>query len=450
MTTAHSADLWPRPLPPCDTADDPRAAAQLFDGVKGADGPWRPVRPLLVGADTYRDLVQLSRRAAELVLAAARRRADTARDLLAALGSRQEDYPLLDPGDPVGDRLLTAVRPDILMEGGVARFVELNVDGALGGVLQADLLSGRFLDRYHRSGLVGRLGLSAAPSAVRARAEALRTFLGLPRDAAARVLMPHFTGGHLPGLDDCARFADWLAPVFRHARDHGMRMFSHPLTALTTAPDGTLLAGGRAVDAVFRTFVSHGEPPSAGLTALRRALDAGAVRMFTPESTMLLTNKITLAWLWDDLDLLDPADRRLVETHVPRTVRLRPADRDTLGRAVRDRAGWVLKPADGFGGSGVVVGAAADDADWRTALDHAARQGGHVLQRYVDADRTAMRFVRTVDGEVADAEVPYVLGPFLYGLRGSGLLVRHGTPAAADVLNAGRGAAMNTALLAGG
>ncbi|MFG2428690.1 hypothetical protein [Streptomyces sp. NPDC048590] len=449
MITTGPHDLGPSLLPACD-ADDAHEAARLFDGVRGADGPWRPTRPLLIRAEAYRDMVRLSRRAAELVLAAARRRADTAGGLLAALGARPEDHPLLDPDDRVDERMLTAVRPDILMECGVARFVELNVDGALGGVLQADLISRRFLDRYRRDGLAARLGLSAAPSAVDARAEALRTWFGLTPDAGTPVLMPAFSVGNLPGLDDPARFAEWLEPVFRHARSHGMRLFTCPLSELTAAPDGTLRCAGRTVDAVFRTFVSGGRPPGPGLTALRRALDAGTVRMFTPESTMLLTNKTTLSWLWDDRDLLTAADRRLVETHVPRTVRLGPGEHEALEPALRDRADWVLKPADGFGGSGVVVGAATQDAPWRTALERAAGLGGHVLQRYVEADRTPLRFVRATDGWIVEAEVPYVIGPFLYGLRGSGVLVRHGAPGGPGVLNATRGATMNTALLAGG
>ncbi|GAA2219330.1 hypothetical protein GCM10010104_05860 [Streptomyces indiaensis] len=407
------------------------------------------MRPLLLPADDHRRTADLSARAARLVLDAALRLVRTARELLAALGSRPEAFPLLDHDAPLGGHLLAAIRPDILMERGTPRFVELNIDSALGGVLQADLVPDRFLRHYRRTPLPGGPALTAPPSAVEARAGALRSFLALP--AGASVLLPHYRVGNLPGLaEDPARFAAWLAPVFRSARRHGIELFSHPLEDLTTGPDGRLRAGDRPVDGVFRSFVSHGQGASPGLAALARAVSTGAVRMFTPEATMLLTNKKTLAWLWEDLDRLPSREREFVTAYIPRTVRLEPAaGRAAPREALTGRSGLVLKPADGFGGRGVVIGAAVSDDTWRTEVQRAAREGGHVLQEHVEPDRVRLGFVHTPSGEVTHAEVPYVLGPFLYGLRASGVLVRHGTPSAGPVLNAGAGVVMNSVLLVG-
>ncbi|MFF7868655.1 hypothetical protein ACFZCT_19675 [Streptomyces qaidamensis] len=434
---------------PTGDAEAARTAAALFDGVHGVDGPWRPIRPLLLTSDDYRRTADLSARAARLVLDAALRRARTAGELLAALGSRPEAFPLLDHDAPLDGHLLAAIRPDILMEHGTPRFVELNVDSALGGVLQADLVPDRFLRHYRRTPLPGGPALTAPPSAVEARAEALRSFLALP--AGAAVLLPHYRVGNLPGLaEDPARFAVWLAPVFRSARRHGIELFSHPLEDLTTGRDGRLRAGGRPVDGVFRSFVSHGQGTSPGLAALARAVSTGAVGMFTPEATMLLTNKKTLAWLWEDLDRLPPREREFVTAHIPRTVRLEAtAGRAAPREALTGRSRLVLKPADGFGGRGVVIGAAVSDATWHAEVERAARRGGHVLQEHVEPDRVRLGFVHTPSGEVTHAEVPYVLGPFLYGLRASGVLVRHGTPSAGPVLNAGAGVVMNSVLLVG-
>ncbi|MDH6114555.1 hypothetical protein P3T36_000955 [Kitasatospora sp. MAP12-15] len=445
-----------RPLPPQDRALPPqeaRAAARLLDGVRGADGPWRPTRPLHLRADAYHRIGELSVRAARLVLAACRRRARTAGELLAALGSRPELFPLLDHRELLGEHLLAAVRPDILLEDGVPRFVELNIDGALGGVRQADLLAARFLDHHRRSASGSGSGsgdavactLSAPPSAVDARARTIRGFLGLPDGAT--VLLPHYLGGTLAGLESLERFAEWLAPVFENAHGHGMEMFTFPLDRLTADPHGRLLAGERAVDAVFRPFVSHGQPDSPGLRALGHCLAAGTTRMFTPEATMLLTNKQTLAWLWEDIGQLPESEQEFVTAHIPWTARLDQVDQ--LDQLDADRAGLVLKPADGFGGSGVVVGAAVDAEQWRAALSSAREQGGHLLQRRVRPDQLPMGFVHAPTGELADAEVPYVLGPFLYGERLAGMLVRHGVPGGGPVLNAGHGAVMNTVLLAG-
>ncbi|MFD7625412.1 hypothetical protein ACFV7Q_05085 [Streptomyces sp. NPDC059851] len=415
-------------------------AAALLDGVHGADGRWRPLAPLLLNRADHARLGRLTVRAARLVLAACRRRARTAGELLAALGAPTAHYPLLDHEQPLDEGLLTSIRPDVLTERGVPRFVELNVDGALGGVQQADLIAARFL-RHHGA----RPGLSAPPSAVAARTRAVRAFLG-PRATAAgaaSVVYPHFEVGVLPALEDPERFARWLAPVFRHARDHGMNMFTHPLDGLTADRHDRLLAGDRPVDAVFRPFVSHGQPAGGGLTALARALAAGTVRMFTPEATMLLTNKRTLAWLWEDLPELDGTEREFVHAHIPRTVPLEHS------AALTRHTDWVLKPADGFGGSGVVVGAALSPEQWHRALERAGRQAPHVLQQRVEPDLIPMRFADAETGRTAEAEVACVLGPFLYGSQPSGVLVRHGTPSSGPVLGAHHGAVMNSVLLTG-
>lgn len=168
--------------------------------------------------------------------------------------------------------------------------------------------------------------------------------------------------------------------------------------------------------------------------------------MFTPEATILLTSKPPLTWLWDDVDRLAGPDQDLVRRHIPWTARLesvRPAD------AVARQPSLVLKPADGYGGTGVVIGPAVPAGDWRQALDRAAAAGHHVLQEYVACDTVVLPFMNAQGGEHRVASVPFVLGPFVFGRRPAGVLVRHGTPASgADaVLNVMQGAFPNAAFV---
>ncbi|MFD6343678.1 hypothetical protein ACFWGM_05080 [Streptomyces roseolus] len=414
------------------------APDRLFDGIAGADGTWRPLRPLFLSADRFRELGELTLRASRLVLDACRRRAATAGELRSALGVPADRWPLLGDDEPLGDHLLAAVRPDVLVRDGTPLFVELNIDSALGGASHAALLGERFLALYGDAP-----GLRVPPSAVDTRSRAVRTTLGLAD--GARLVVPAFSAGATPGLEDLAAFTAWMRPVCESAGREGLDAVTYPLDRLATDGRGRLLADGRPVDAVLRMFVSHSQPPSAGMEALVRALRADTVRMFTSEAAMLLAHKLTLAWLWQDADGLPASDREFIHRHVPWT-----GDAgDPTARPGERRAELVLKPADGYGGSGVVLGAAVDDEEWRAALDRAARDGGHILQEYVAGDRVPMGFRHASSGEVRTAEVPYVIGPYVFGGQPSSVLVRHGTPGGGAVLNARHGAFLNTALLTG-
>lgn len=414
------------------------ATDHVYAGIS-ADGALRPGRPLFLSADRFAELGELTRHACRLVLEACRRRADTASALRRALGVPPERWALLDDDEPLGEHLLASVRPDVVVRDGVFVFVELNIDSALGGASHADLLGARFLARHTAAGR--EPGLRVPPSAVEARSAAIRACLDLPDGAV--LLVPAFSAGATPGLEDPAAFAAWMRPVCESAGRHGLDALTYPLDRLATDARGRLTAGGRPVDAVLRLFVSHSQPPGPGFDALARAVRAGAVRMFTSEAAMLLTDKRTLAWLWADADRMAPADRAFVHRHIPWTCEAATHP----GDARRRRPDLVLKAADGYGGTGVVIGAAVTDEVWRAALDGALEQGGSILQEYVAGDLVEMEFLDPATGSVRSVDVPYVIGPYVFGDQASSVLVRHGAPGGGGVLNARHGALLNTALL---
>ncbi len=247
----------------------PAGPERLYDGMAGADGDWRPLRPLFLSADRFRELGDLTLRASRLVLDACRRRATTAGGLRRALGVPDGRWPLLADDEVLGEHLLAAIRPDI------------------------------------------------------------------------------FSAGTVPGLEGLAAFTAWMRPVCESAGRHGLDTVTHPLHLLANDAQQRLLVDGRPVDAVLRIFVSHSQPPSPGLDALAQSLRAGTVRMFTSEAAMLLTHKLTLAWLWQDREQLPFGDREFIERHIPWTGDATEQQSPARAR----RAELVLKPADGYGGT---------------------------------------------------------------------------------------------------
>jgi uncharacterized circularly permuted ATP-grasp superfamily protein len=96
---------------------------------------------------------------------------------------------------------------------------------------------------------------------------------------------------------------------------------------------------------------------------------------------------------------------------------------DLLEMARRERERLVLKPNRGFGGAGIVVGAAVAPSDWDDALAHALTdpEDRWVVQQKVELPVVVMP--QLDDGAVTEVPVKVVLGfvPSKYGL---GVLAR--------------------------
>ena len=411
--------------------------AGIYDGVATKNKRWRPLRPPVMTRTAYDELTGLTARLARLVLDACRRRASTVGELRERLGVPAGLIEFLDESAPLTDDLVVAVRPDVLMSDGVPKFVECNVDSALGGAFDSDGIAQRFLAAYSDV----PVSLSVPESAVDARFHAMRDQLGLA-DGATSVILFHM-GSDYPDTQDGHKLIELLAPVRDRGRAAGLDVVVYPLEWLTFS-GGRLWAGPTALDSVLRMFIPQDVPHGDGYDALVAALSAGATRMFTPSATWLLANKATFAWLWEDVSSLSSSDADLVRGHVPFT---QPA-----ALSVGPRADLVLKPTGTYGGAGVVVGREVTDSEWDAALRAAVASGGHIVQAFVPVDRLDMQFVEMATGAVRSASVPYCVAPYLFGGRAAGAYLRFAVPDAASgsIVNLGQGALTSGLLLTDG
>ncbi len=359
------------------------------------------------------------------------------------------------------DRLAPVLRPYLLTESQRAHLeaVTLALGGAMTQVLGAWArdeagspgvsLPPRFDERARRDVLEGRcfghvrfdflfdpvsgqLGLlevqAGDPSGMGIQHALARHFA---RDAAE-------VGGAFESVAGSLRRAIAPAPreagliVFAIGRDAGLE-FDHALVASAFRADGVdaelvdpaeldfdgvaLRWRGRRVASVVRDSLEDLLEPARvhGSRALLEAWLAGAVAVHNPAGSVAADHKVLLAGL-NDLELPAPARAALLPVE--------PLAAAGRAEVLRSRASLVLKPSDGYGGFGVVVGPAVDDGAWARAVDAALASGRpHVLQAF--REHPAEDFpVPDAEGRVRLECRNVVLSTWLHAGRFGGAFVR--------------------------
>lgn len=405
---------------------------QIHEKVPTYNERWRPLRPIIMTSSQWAALHALADRVSALILQACQRRARTAGELRIALGVPEGRIRLLHEDEVLSEELLISSRPDILFAGGVPKFVEFNIDGALGGAFDSDNLATAFAAAFATDSVPD---LYSVPMANRGRLETINAWLGDTDDRAVAMVMD-WSVGHA-GPTEPREFLKYLQPVADQAATIGFELIPFWLHMVEKSVDDRLLVDGREINHVWRMFVPDTAPPTDGRDAIEAVVNAGNLRCFTSSASWLLTNKLVLAWLWEDLPLLSAADAEIVRAHIPRTLLLTS---DLVADAVARQTELVLKPEDGSSGRDVLIGRDTTADEWRTGVERGVADGTFLLQELVDSDRLPMDFIDIHTEEVVRQGVPCCFGPYLFGHQQCGGEVRMGFPGGGAVMNVGRGA----------
>lgn len=189
-----------------------------------------------------------------------------------------------------------------------------------------------------------------------------------------------------------------------------------------------LRANGLAIDVVFRRcLVRDVVTRGAEMGALLAAYRTRRVCMINSLRTALLHNKGVFALLHDPSFPLTSAERAFVSRHIPQTFLLDDRAREL---AQRNHEEWVLKPTDGHGGRGVVLGWLTTQSVWERAL---ATTIPSILQRRAPARRAPFADAR--DGHTYDLLAD--LAPFLARGKLAGFLCRVSPSELANVTTGG-------------
>lgn len=154
----------------------------------------------------------------------------------------------------------------------------------------------------------------------------------------------------------------------------------------------------------------------------------------------ILTDKAILAVLSDDrfAGNFTPAERELIQTHVPWTRLVTAAETtdkegqrvDLLSYAIARREELVLKPSNATRGEGVKIGPLTEPKEWEYRLQRAMGAEPYVLQEYVPAPRLNALHP---DGKVES--LIFGLDAFVFGGRFAGF---HARASLDPVINVGK------------
>ena len=117
------------------------------------------------------------------------------------------------------------------------------------------------------------------------------------------------------------------------------------------------------------------------LAHILSAARLGRVMIVNPFASLLIDSKAAFAAMWTERfrASLRPELRSLIEAHVPET---RPLDLAEMESASRERHRWVLKPIDGYGGNGVLIGRERNSREWDEAIA-VALGSRYIIQEFV-------------------------------------------------------------------
>jgi hypothetical protein len=215
--------------------------------------------------------------------------------------------------------------------------------------------------------------------------------------------------------------------------------------------DGKLYARGYAINIIYKRVLITELIERGGFDhPVVRAVNDHAVCMVNPFHCKILHRKTSYAVISDEAnaELFTEAELGAIEKYIPWTRRV--SERFTVFQGKRvdmlsfiasDKDNFVLKPADEYGGKGIVLGWTVSQEEWEQAIRHSLIEST-IVQRRVTVPSEA--FPSVTDGRVQIFDRMLDTNPYVwYGEYMSSCLTRLSTAALLNV-TAGGGSTVPT------
>lgn len=368
-----------------------------------------PAAPMAIPRAAYAEIFRASVALVDLLRRAALESGHTTADRLAAYEMPAAEDRLWVSDPFIEERYAdSVVRPDLVIGPDGPQFLEFNVSGALGGVVETQsrlaVWRGLHADEEGRTPF-----RSPSPFAVRAE-----MFRSLSAELAVAPRVAVVGSARVTGVE--RRYFEMEADYYN----------SHGLTARFFEPEELPEAWDCAPHLRYPVGLRNFTIPDwldAGLdtTPVQGALDHGCLLVGTQTSTFL-HSKLTMGLLSEGRPWMTEGDRGLVQRYLPwtRILSERRTERegqqvDLLPFVLKNRELLVLKAALGESGQQVTIGREADQAAWESAVGEAVQGRTSVVQEFVRPGTCRVALIADGVDEPYDVDVAPVLGPLLFG-----------------------------------
>lgn len=416
-----------RPAAPADTIRQ-----MLRHELRDTGWPYQrvlPAAPMAIPRAAYAETFRVSVALIELLRRTALETGRTNADRLAAYGMPADEDRLWMDDSFVEERYAdSVVRPDLVIGPDGPQFLEFNVSGALGGVVETQSRLSVWNRLHADEG--GRTSYhSPHPLAVRAE-----MFRSLSAELALAPRVAVVGSSQVIGVE--RRYFEMETDYYN----------SHGLAARFFEPEELHEAWDCAPHLRHPIGLRNFTIPDwleVGLdtTPVQDALDNGCVLVGTQTSTFM-HSKLTMGLLSEGRPWMTGAERGLVERYLPWTRILSERKTDRRGRQVDllpfvlgNRDLLVLKAGLGDSGKQVVIGREVDQGGWESAVGEAVGGGTSVVQEFVQPQTCTVALIDDGSDEPYDAEVAPVLGPLVFGGRPAGLFCRFFGDGSAGIVN---------------
>jgi hypothetical protein len=205
--------------------------------------------------------------------------------------------------------------------------------------------------------------------------------------------------------------------------------------------DGFLYDGPRRLHSVLEW---HAESVGSTDAAVLQCFKSGSLHLYNGPASLILNDKRNLALLSEGVDsyLFSPEERRLIRDHLPWSRQVLPGKTlfegaqtpiEDLLKLQRER--FVLKKARSVGGVHVVIGRLSSAEDWEAAVAAALDGGDWIAQEHVESRPFLFQA-----GEQGCCPHDAIWGPFVFGARYAGVILKVQPKPLGGVVNLWRGA----------
>jgi hypothetical protein len=425
---SQSTDLGPRPTA-SELVERQRSALQAGEYLHVVPLSPASLRPVVLPRSSYDELFSAGAALLGLLRRALLGAAPDTPGRLAALGASDWFYPLVTQGPFEEDYATCIARPDVLIGADGPKFVEFNIGSGIGGVVDTALHTAAWIDGF--GGPENARFTGPDPLAVRDR-----LFVRAMRDLGVKPAVAVVgTTRDLKGPDPLRYFTLQLDSLGRSGIE---AEFFEPEDLL----DGLGAPGALRYGIGLRHFtVPEWRAMDIDLSPVRAALDAGC-RLLASQTAYLIANKKVLGWISEGLPWMTDRDREVVDAYLPwtrvtgdRPVRWRGARCALPELLIDEQREFVLKPAIGMSGQGVLIGRDCPPQQWRTAVGEAVAAGDHIAQEWIEPAPYPMEFTDGNGEESYEADILPVFSPFLFDDRPGGCMVRFLPPARHGVVS---------------